>query len=260
MEKYCVMMLTCDNYSDIWPAYFGQLKKYWPEYKGPIFVNTETKAVEGIICENELIYSKQKFKWDTPWAYRLYQCLKQIDTEYVLFLMDDFILTDYVDAEEVERCISYMERDKSIACFNYLPTPGEAVERGYDRYELKAIKAPFRINLQAALWRKSFLMKFIRKHEGPWQFETWGSRRARRYRDKIYHLTSDAKKVFIYPDGGVIADERWFGEIAIEVLKKEGYDIDFSKREIYHKGEPRKTEIVHRTFLQKCWQVFKSLI
>ena len=105
------------------------------------------------------------------------------------------------------------------------------------------------------------MLKFIRKHENPWQFESWGSIRARRFSDKIFHLEKDTKRVFIYPDGGIIADERWFGEIAIETLKREGYnDIDFSKRAIYHKGEARKTEIVHRNFFQKCWQALKSLI
>ena len=43
MQKFTLMMLTCDKYSDIWPAYFGQLRKYWPQYTGEIFVNTESK-------------------------------------------------------------------------------------------------------------------------------------------------------------------------------------------------------------------------
>lgn len=58
------------------------------------------------------------------------------------------------------------------------------------------------------------------KHENPWQFENWGSIRARRYSDKIYHLRKDAKRVFIYPDGGIIADERWHTEAAVELLKR----------------------------------------
>lgn len=260
MQKFTLMMLTCDKYSDIWPAYFGQLRKYWPQYTGEIFVNTESKRVEGTGIKNIISYPTENFQWNTPWSYRLYKCLEQIQTEYVIFLMDDFILTDYVDQEEIEKDISYMENDKTIACFNYLPIPGEPEAIKYERYMQMPKKTPFRINLQAALWRKSYLMKFIRKHENPWQFENWGSIRARRYSDKIYHLRKDAKRVFIYPDGGIIADERWHTEAAVELLKKEGYNIDFSARTIYHKGDARKTEIVHRTFIQKCWQVFKSLI
>ena len=35
MQKFTLMMLTCDKYSDIWPAYFGQLRKYWPPRAAP---------------------------------------------------------------------------------------------------------------------------------------------------------------------------------------------------------------------------------
>ena len=56
MQKFTLMMLTCDKYSDIWPAYFGQLRKYWPQYTGEIFVNTESKRVEN------LVYSWQTHK------------------------------------------------------------------------------------------------------------------------------------------------------------------------------------------------------
>lgn len=260
MEKYCVMLLSCDKYSDLWPVFFGQFEKYWPDYKGYIFLNTESLVYPQDKSKNQLKYSQRQFSPSTPWAYRLLQCLKQIDEEYVLLLLDDFILTDFVDNEEISRCITYMDNDKSIACFNYLPTKGPSVCRAYDKYELKNRKSPFRINLQAALWRKNFLIKFIRKHENPWQFESWGSIRARRYSDKIYHLRNDQKRIIIYPNGGVLADERWHEEESIEIIKREGYDLDFSKRAVYHKGDPRKTEIVHRSFIKKCYQVFKSLI
>lgn len=259
MKKYCVMLLTCDKYADIWPVALGEFNKYWRSYDNYLFFNTESKKYEGN-TDLKLKYPTKTFDPKGPWAYRLLSCLQEIEEEYVVLLLDDFILTDYVDEEELNRCISYMDENSNIACFNFRPTPSESVKDAYGRYELKARKAAFRINLQAAVWRKSFLIKFIRKHENPWQFETWGSLRARRFKDEIYHVKKDKRPVFVYPDGGVIADERWFGEDKIELIKAAGYELDFERRGIYHKGEPRKTEIVHRTFLQKCWQVFKSLV
>lgn len=261
MKKYCTMILTCDKYADIWPITLGEFEKQWPMYNNYLFFNTESKKYEGETRLN-LKYPTKTFDPKGPWAYRLLSCLEEIEEEYVVLLLDDFILTDYVDVEELERCISYMDADPQIACFNFRPTPGPSIRDEYGRYELKETKSEFRINLQAALWRKSFLMKFIRKHESPWQFETWGSVRARRFKNKIYHLKKGERAVFIYPEGGVIADERWrwFDEDKIQLVEQLGYDIDFNKRGIYHKGEPRKTEIVRRTFLQKCWQVVKSLV
>ncbi len=65
MQKFTLMMLTCDKYSDIWPAYFGQLRKYWPQYTGEIFVNTESKRVEGTGIKNIISYPTENFQWDT---------------------------------------------------------------------------------------------------------------------------------------------------------------------------------------------------
>ncbi len=259
MKNYCVMLLTCDKYDDIWPVALGEFEKHWSSYNGYVFFNTESKRYTGK-TKVQLRYSEKNYEPTGPWAYRLLSCLKEIEEEYVVLLLDDFILTDEVDEEELERCISHMQKNPNIACFNFRPTSSPSVKDGYERYELKERKAAFRVNLQAAVWRKSFLIKFIRKHENPWQFETWGSMRARRYKDEIYHVKKSERPVFVYPDGGVIADERWFGEDKIELIKAAGYELDFSSRGIYHKGEPRKTEIVHRSFLQKCWQVFKSLV
>ncbi len=259
-KKYILMILTCDKNIDLWEVLLNQIEKYWPDYSGEIFFNTEKSVLEQGGYKNTLRFPKQKYEWDTPWSLRLLSCLNEIKEEYVLFLLDDFILTKAVDFAEIEQCVKLMEENSDIACFNYMPTNSEYIKREYERYELKDRKAPFRINLQAALWRKSFLVKYIRKHENPWQFESWGSMRARRYSDKIYHIEKDAPIVFDYPEGGVLADNRWRGKEAIELMKNEGYKIDFEVRGFYEKGDKRKTEIVHRTFIQKVWQVFKSLV
>ena len=40
--------------------------------------------------------------------------------------------------------------------------------------------ARYRISLQAALWTKTGMRKYLRAHESPWQMEVWGSKRAAR--------------------------------------------------------------------------------
>lgn len=260
MEKYNLMILTSDGYSDLWAACLGQINKYWKEYTGKIIINTESKKANSNICKNELSYLKNKYTKEFPWSGRLYDALLECDCEYVILLLDDFILTEKVDNEEIDKCVNRMENDPNIACFNFIPTNGPVItDDSYDRFELKSKKSDFRINLQAALWRKQYLLKFIRKHENPWQFETWGNLRSRRYSEKIYHLKSDSAKVFTYPNGGIVADGRWRGDEALEVIKKEMLPIDTNNRTIYYPDDRRKTEIVHRTFIEKCFQVFKSL-
>lgn len=256
--KYTVMLLTCDKNEDLWPMFFFFFKKYWHNFNEKIFINTESKKFQydNLKIQN----SSENFHSNTPWSFRFYQCLKQIDDEYVLLIMDDFFFTDYVDYKEIECCIDRMNEDKSIACFNFSVTRGPAVSFDYERYELKDRKSPFRMNLQAGIWRKDKLLKYIRKHENPWQFETWGSIRVRRYNDKIYHMRKNSPKVFSYHVGGVIADGKWRTSESVDYIENNGFDVDFNIRGIYNDGDSRKTEIVHRNFLTKVWQVFTSLL
>lgn len=259
MKQYAIMMLTCDAYRDIWPIFFGQFEKYWKDFNGTFFLNTESDHS----YKSDFIDIRYPDKTYDPkhnWAYRLKDCLNQLDEEYVFLILDDFAISEKVDTAEIKKCLGHMEEDATIACFNFRSIDGPFVGEIDDKYVLADRKAAFRINLQAALWRKQFLLKFIRNHENPWQFESWGSLRARRFKDKIFHLKKGEKTPIEYPCGGTIADGKWREDETVKWLEDEGYDIDFSVRGIYHWGEDRKTEIVHRSFIEKCWQVFKSLI
>ena len=258
---FAMMILSCDRNIELIPMFLRNLSKYWPQYSKEIYINTESKKVSS--DRYSLIFPSYVSDSNTPWAERLYRFLDEYPYEYVLFVLDDFILGDYVDEEEIKRIHEIMQKNKKIACFNFMETYRDALDStgvGYERYYLKRKDAEFRINLQAAIWRKDFLMRFIRKHENPWQFETWGSIRSRRFDDEIYHIKKDEKRVFTYLEGGVFADNRWRGDESVEFMKKEGFDIDFSIRGIYHDGDQRKTEIKERTFLRKVWEVIRSLI
>lgn len=260
-DDYALMVLGCDKNFELIPMFLRNLKKYWPQYKKEIYINTESIRMES--NEFNLIYSTKLCDIKKPWSARLYDFLNEYPYDYVVFLLDDFILSDYVDVNELNRVHEIMRNNPNIACFNFMETykdSKDSIKKVYDRYYLKDRKAEFRINLQAAIWRKSFLMKFIRKHENPWQFETWGTKRAQRYNDEIYHIQKEAKHVFMYPEGGVLADNRWRGNEVVEFMKNQGFNIDYSIRGVYHEGDQRKTEIVHRSFFQKVYEIFRSLI
>lgn len=260
-KNYALMVLGCDKNSELLPMFLRNIKKYWPQYNKEVYINTESFRFKS--KDFDLKFPSQTYDILFPWSERLYNFLEEYPYKYVIFLLDDFILGDFVDSNELDRVYEIMEKNPKIACFNFMETYKDSVDsikEMYDRYYLKDIKAEFRINLQAAIWRKDFLMKFIRKHENPWQFETWGTKRAQRFSNEIYHIKKDAKHVFIYPEGGVLADGKWYEKKAIDFMNKEGFSIDFSIRGIYHIGDSRKTEIKHRSFFQKVFEVIRSLI
>ena len=43
-NKYAILVNTCDKFEDCWEPFFKLFALYWPDYKGPIYLNTEYKT------------------------------------------------------------------------------------------------------------------------------------------------------------------------------------------------------------------------
>ena len=113
------------------------------------------------------------------WSERLYNCLKNIDTEYIIFSLEDFFLQDYVDEDTLEKCYQWMEENHNIAVFRLYPSVNPALIKTdkYENFRIADNTIGFRLDTQAALWRREDLMSFIDLKETPWQFEEIGTQR-----------------------------------------------------------------------------------
>ncbi|MDO6425220.1 hypothetical protein, partial [Saccharophagus degradans] len=82
------------------------------------------------------------------------------------YLQEDYFLKDTVKNEEVEYYVSLMESHKNIQCIQL--TDQAVVADGDSEYkDLNKVKFKqrYRVSCQAALWRKSELLKLIREYE-----------------------------------------------------------------------------------------------
>lgn len=240
---------------------FYYFRKNWESCKYSLYLNTESCTYSND-REKVHVFSYSETRQRERWSLRLKKCLKKMPEELILIILDDFFLTSKVDNVEFEKCVERMKNNKNIACFYFDPTPGENYSCEYERFERKGKKSPYRFNLQIGLWRKEYLLHYLRNHEDPWHFESWGSIRSRRYPQLFYSLKINAKKVFTYPAGGVICDNKWnlmMGEDSIDFVKRE-FDIDYDRRGYYRKGEFRNWNINNRTKIEKMLDVVKSLI
>ena len=55
-----VLVNSCDSYSDAWYPFFTLWKKYWPDCKYPIILNTESKSYldEQLLIQSFQLYSE----------------------------------------------------------------------------------------------------------------------------------------------------------------------------------------------------------
>ena len=101
-----VVVMSCDAYEDIHRSFYTK-RKIWGNCPYETYLITETKDSE---------YAKT-IKTQGEWTARLRQALEKIDTEYVLFMLDDFFIREYVDQERIDKVLNSFQSD--IATFNF---------------------------------------------------------------------------------------------------------------------------------------------
>lgn len=226
--KCTVLVNSCDAYEETWLPFFTLFEKYWAECKYPVFLNTETKYFSSASIEVQVSHSQKK-----GWSGRLLDALKRIKTPYVIMLLDDFFLDKPVHQDIIDSCVNWMNQDKNIATFSFVPTLWEDGESGkYAGFQKRPYRCDYKVNCQAAIWRREALIKLIRKQETPWDFEIYGSSRARRYVNwEFYTAERNSTWAFSYNwiAGGAVHRGRWT-EGTKELLEKNGIVLDFSVR------------------------------
>ena len=121
---------------------------------------------------------------DFTWSSGLKNFLRYINHPHVLLMLEDYWLTEKVDVKAIEYALSYMEKDARVVKIDLsgdrMKFPHKAHENGLVR---SLDDAPYQASIQAALWRKDFLLDLLRDHETPWQFEKGGTARIIQMRD-----------------------------------------------------------------------------
>lgn len=245
MENNNISMIlcSCDSYNDTWEPFCKQLIKNWPSFNMPIYLCTESKEFSypqlDIRCplSHESIY--------TNWSKRLIKLLKKIDSEFVLFMLDDFWITEPVDTNAINRIKSYMENDKQMGfvCLkneggkkNKIPETSRRINCKYPELVQCLSREPFRITTQAGIWRRKYLIKILRSHESAWYFETRATWRSKFYKSKIYDIKRTAIK---YPVGGFLWGGKCYNEY-IHLYPKDITQESLNKRGTINFGTKRE--------------------
>ena len=168
MEELCTVVVnSCDQYEEAWYPFFELLKKYWPNRKMKVVLNTETKQYVHTGIDIRCINTREC----KAWSERLIKVLTQIKTEYVILLLEDFFLQGYVKEQEIQRCIDYMKQDSQIAAFYFKHITGHDKVSNYSGYNEMDMNKKYILNCQAAIWNRKLLLELLEPGESPWDLE-----------------------------------------------------------------------------------------
>jgi len=246
MKDYSILINTTDSFEDCWLPFFTLFEKYWPEYSGKIYLNTETKVfsypgLNIISVQNNIATPKTRITWSEC----LIRALNSIDSEVILYMQEDYFLNNNVKNDIIENFVQLMHANTKIDCI-HLTDQAVHLDAKSDEFEgLYTVIMPQRylVSCQAALWKKSVLRSILRSYENAWQFEEFGSLRVAILKPKIfgvdkYWIKLNEFEIIPYVFTGIIQG-RWFEQV-IPLFESNNISIDYSLRG-FVKDAPKKS-------------------
>lgn len=239
MEKCTVVVSSCDKNEDLWSPFFQLLNIQWNNRHYPIVLNTESKKFD-YKDMNIKTFQFYKLGKKVTWSKRLLKTLKAIDTEYILFMLEDFFLSKPVDQQRIEQCINWMDNDKNISVFSFNKTIRPDIrDNKYLHFEKRSQTSDYRLNCQVAVWRREKLISYLRPHEDPWQFEILGSIRSQRYKEDFYSAIEGYPYVFTYDlYKHSVTCGKWRDKAIVDLFKEHDIKFDCEKRGFLAKEVP----------------------
>ncbi len=168
-KNMSIVVVSCDKYNDLWDDMFNLLDKFWPNRKYETYLATDTLNYQrpGVKVIN--------FGKIREWMVCTRKALGQIDTPYVLFLMDDYFIVDYIKEKEIENDLSFMMANNGSYLDlqrkpDYLKTKDSITVLQHIHTIPPHTK--YGICADAAIWNRKFFIEQLEKEDGDaWRFE-----------------------------------------------------------------------------------------
>lgn len=198
-----VLVSSCDAYSDLWTPFFTLFWRHWADCPYRVFLGANQAHYDHpLVCT---ITTGTHESWSTNLRF----FLNQLDSEYVLLLLDDFFLINRVPTDAVSEHVRKLDALGGTVLRLFPNPPPHAPVRGYRGIGRIHRCAPFRVSAQAAIWRRSTLLTLVRDGETAWDFEQNGTLRSRSRPDGFY---CTYKRILPYVHA--VEQGRWFRSAA----------------------------------------------
>jgi hypothetical protein len=233
-----VVVCGMDPRSQLWPPFKHGFDKYWPDCPWTkYFITNRLEGPEGF----RTIRTGKEFSW----ADKTITALELIDSELLLWMMEDFWLPGPVQTKVLVEFYELMLKHKNIDHIRLMPPSGidgivipdkecrEVSEFDNRLWHFKR-DASYRVSVTASFWRKDSLLSYIKDGMDPWMFENEGS--VASYNSPNLYLCLVDPYVFPIPHytnpyqqqkNEMVSKGIW-NKSAVEYIKREGLTMDFS--------------------------------
>jgi hypothetical protein len=231
-DRLSIYVSSFDDYADIWPVFFARFFKYWPDCPYPIYLGAVGKVYDD---RRVLPLHAADHK---NWSSRAVEHLNQLESPYVLMMLEDYMLDRPVDNALLTKLVMLMDRYDLHAIRLFPDPPPTMAMPGVPLIGFQGLGQLNRTNTHATIWRRESLLELIRPGESLWEFEINGSIRSNRFAGGICGCWEPALHYVM-----AIGKGRWFRR-ALRSLARDGIQPDLSVRSAETAGEELKAGLL----------------
>lgn len=236
-EKECfsdisILIIGFDGYVDVWNHCFELMNKYWPIRPKTYLACSELKPK----YENVEVINAGK---NSEWSKKVQISLEHINTKYVLLMLEDFFICDYVDNAQILKIMQLIKENKIkfyqllVQLIHQKAIKGKSY-KNYRHIRIVAKDKKYPLNLQAAIWEKDYLKERVGiGNYNAWMFEIH-QLHFKEYNTKHIDCLIDDRNICNIVHAVV---QSKYLPSAIRKLNACGYHINKSEREILNKRE-----------------------
>ena len=124
VQNIPVIVSSCDKYRYLWDIQLQLFNKYWNDCPHKMYYLSENSELPFFETKLNLENVKMGIQTSGPsdWSYMLRMFLNNLDSEYFIYMQEDYVLKDYVDQKKLNKLINHVISNE-ISYVRFITSP-----------------------------------------------------------------------------------------------------------------------------------------
>lgn len=249
-NKIAFVVLSCDNYSDLWPMFIQFFEKNWPDCPFDKYFMTNQKSIPP--CS----FIEVQIGEDQSWSEGVIRTLAFLKNKYkyVLITLEDLPIIQKVNNSKfIEIVNEFLNIDGNYLKLIRKPPPTNIFNNYFGEIKPGSLYRPTCVY---ALWKIEILLEIMDVKENAWEFERFGSIRSDKFLG-FYVVYNDFFKVI-----NTVIKGKWVST-ELNKLIRIGYIYNSKRLKINYCGAIRLkiNTLLFNLFIQFIpWKFRRSIV
>ncbi len=217
------VVVSCDKYKDLWPAFFKSFFKYWDNCSLDVFL------ISNFENYNDPKVKPLQIGEDKDYSSNLVQAISKIEQQWIFLWLEDCMFSKRIDNEIVTDILqSAIQRPNLgyIKLSNDYPSAYHCISGLPFGTIPKGVK--YRSAIGMSLYRKDVLLKLLEPGKNAWELDK--SDFSDNLTQDFYALSHKLVNKPIFPYVNTVIKGKWYLP-ALQYFKREGLDAMILHRE-----------------------------